>query len=146
MSWSVTNVKKSHNIMCPFVTNLRKCHKSMGLVSNLLIHDENIVSVTDRCNPWRFAKHHKENVIDQQVLFSFLYALMSNLWFLYTGGVSWPCRNHRSGHVIVLEYFSWRQAVQFLSIFIEPWKCLNASCGDGAKHKGRTIRYCELYW
>jgi hypothetical protein len=30
-----------------FVMNLRKCHKSMGLISNKLICDENIVSVTN---------------------------------------------------------------------------------------------------
>jgi hypothetical protein len=34
-------------ISSPFVMNLRKHHKSMGLVSNMLIRDENIVSVTD---------------------------------------------------------------------------------------------------
>jgi hypothetical protein len=45
---SVMNVKKKlHNIMGLFVTNLRKRHKSMGLVSSMLIYDENIVSVTD---------------------------------------------------------------------------------------------------
>jgi hypothetical protein len=33
--------------MARFVTNLRKCHKSMGLVSNMLICDENIVSIID---------------------------------------------------------------------------------------------------
>jgi hypothetical protein len=41
------NVKKHHNIMERFVMNLRKCHKSMGLVSNMLILNENIMSITD---------------------------------------------------------------------------------------------------
>jgi hypothetical protein len=36
--------------MCPFVMNLKKYHKSLGLVSKLLIRDENIVSVIDRYN------------------------------------------------------------------------------------------------
>jgi hypothetical protein len=45
------NVKKMSQYNGPFVTNLRKHHKSMGLVSNLLIYDENILSVIDRCNP-----------------------------------------------------------------------------------------------
>jgi hypothetical protein len=35
--------------------NLRKRHKSMGLVSNMLIHDENIVNIIDQqvsCSVW----------------------------------------------------------------------------------------------
>jgi hypothetical protein len=43
----MTNVKKCHNIIGRFMTNLRKRHKSMGLISNKLIRDKNIVSVTD---------------------------------------------------------------------------------------------------
>jgi hypothetical protein len=44
---SMTNLKKCHNIIGRFVMNLRKCHKSMGIISNMLIHDENNVSITD---------------------------------------------------------------------------------------------------
>jgi hypothetical protein len=45
------NVKKRHNIMGPFVMNLGNRHKIIGLVSNLLIRDKNIISITDRYNP-----------------------------------------------------------------------------------------------
>jgi hypothetical protein len=44
-------MEKCHNIIGRFVTNLKKCHKNMSLLSNILIRDENIV----------------KNVIDQQV-------------------------------------------------------------------------------
>jgi hypothetical protein len=40
-------MKKRHNIMGRFVTKLRKYHKSMDLISNMLIHDKNSVSITD---------------------------------------------------------------------------------------------------
>jgi hypothetical protein len=33
--------------MGSFVTNMRKRHKSMGLISNMLICDENIMVITD---------------------------------------------------------------------------------------------------
>jgi hypothetical protein len=33
--------------MGQFVMNLRKCHKNMDLISNMLIRGENIVSITD---------------------------------------------------------------------------------------------------
>jgi hypothetical protein len=48
------DVKKHHNVMGQFVMNLRKCHKSMCLISNMLIHDENIVSVIDSAFLRRF--------------------------------------------------------------------------------------------
>jgi hypothetical protein len=57
---------KCHNIMGQFVTNMRKCHKSMDLVSNMLICDKNIVSVIDSVCLWHFHKTSWENIIDQQ--------------------------------------------------------------------------------
>jgi hypothetical protein len=51
--------------MGQFVTNLIKHHKSVCLVSNMLIHDKNIVSITDSHVYDIFAKCHEKNIIDQ---------------------------------------------------------------------------------
>jgi hypothetical protein len=61
----VTCEKKRHNIMDPFVMNMRKHDKSMVLLSNLLIHDENIMSAKIDAICDVFAKHHEKNVIDR---------------------------------------------------------------------------------